>query len=259
MQIELSVIKLELQRILGDTLHITPIAAGTINRSFCVQHGDQRYFLKIFDRKTASRLDRVKLFMQQQQLACQGIAPKPVYLSTHQTFQLDSWINGENLRSCPENSAEKCRILARVMSQIHGLDVALPPLDLAADWHYYLSVSEKRISPEERSELALMLNYWQQESLSESVCCHNDLAFEHINAFPHVLVFDWEYSATGSPYFDLASCITINQLSSAEQRIFLAHYADLRNINEKTAMDKVQKMLAVVHKTNELWALAFVN
>jgi len=57
-----------------------------------------------------------------------------------------------------------------------------------------------------------------------------------------------------SPYFDVAASITINQLNTEQGALVIKHYAQQRGLDELWVHEKVLNMLAIVHKTNELWA-----
>ncbi|KXI27607.1 phosphotransferase [Paraglaciecola hydrolytica] len=262
MHSDFSLVKQELKQLLGGNIQIAPLPSGAINRSFCVSQGDkgeQRYFLKLFDNVSAQKLDRPMLFAQQKYLATAGLAPSPVYLSRNRDFQLDQWIDATNLVQSDLSRIKKCQHLARTMSKIHQLEIPLTPLDLAYDWQYYLGHCAKTVSVAEQQQLSAMLDYWQQECRHSSVVCHNDLAFAHVTESPNTVVFDWEYSAFSNPFFDLASCITINQMSEPEQLSFMQAYAKERGMTTAYVAHKVCLMLPLVAKTNELWSLAFVG
>ena len=249
----------ELKQIVGDDIHVDAVQGGAINRSFCVRQGQDRYFLKLFDGSTALRLDRKDLFKQQQRLAELGLAAQPVYLSNNSDFQLDQWVASCNLDQSSLNRAEQCKLLALTLSKIHSVKMPLAKLDLARDWQYYLALSPTALSTFEQQQLDVMLQYWQQQSAEGCVLCHNDLALSHITLAPSTVVFDWEYSALSNPFFDIASAITINELNAAEQELLLLHYAIYKQLDVNSVMHKVNCMLPLVIKTNELWTMAFVR
>ncbi|WP_340678855.1 phosphotransferase [Paraglaciecola sp.] len=259
MHSQFSSVVYELKKILGEGIHIEALQGGAINRSFCVEQSEKHYFLKLFDSATMQKLDRKVLFEQQQYLANKGLAAKPVYLSDNRDFQLDQWVDSINLLQSTLSRLEKCQLLAHTLSKIHRVEIPLATLDLEHDWHYYVSLCGRKLSTVEQQEMSLMLSYWRQESERLSVVCHNDLAFSHITEAPATVVFDWEYSALSTPYFDLASCITINQLSESEQNILMLSYANNMKLRLAEVRTKVKQMLPVVAKTNELWSRAFVG
>lgn len=248
----------ELKQVVGDDIQVDALQGGAINSSFCVGQGQQRYFLKLFDGSTALKLDRKTLFKQQQCLAERGLAAQPVYLSHNSDFQLDQWIDGATLQQSTLSRAEQCKLLALTLSKIHSVEMPLEKLDLAGDWQYYLSLIPRLLSAFEQKQLDVMLQYWQQQSTEDCVLCHNDLAFSHITLAPSTVVFDWEYSALSNPFFDIASAIIINELSAAEQELLFMHYANYKKLPVSLVTQKVNCMLPLVLKTNELWTMAFV-
>jgi thiamine kinase-like enzyme len=180
-------------------------------------------------------------------------------LSSKKDFQLEQCITTTNLEKSRLTLKEKCHLLAHTLSNIHCVDLPLAKLDLEHDWCYYITLSNRKYSAVEQQELTDMLSYWRQESVQMSVLCHNDLAFAHVTEAPNTVVFDWEYSALSNPFFDIASCITINQLNNSEQDILLMTYADYMQLDMAHVVSKVGVMLPIVAKTNELWSLAFVR
>lgn len=248
----------ELHHVLGPGILIQDIPGGAINKSYRVSRGQTDYFVKVFDTNAAQHLDRQALFFQQKKLAQLNVAPKPHYLAKSRTFQLDEWVNAPNLQQCGLGKTEICRLLGETLKRIHHLEIDLPRLALAKDWQYYLHAKQNNTAQTELSrEDQALLDYWQQETQKKSVVCHNDLAFSHITNGSPSLVFDWEYSALGSPYFDLASSILINQLNEGEQLILLQAYVtkEIKEVGE--VMKKVAAMMPVVKRTYDLWQQAF--
>ena len=247
----------ELQQRLGQGIQIDALPDTVINRCYRVRQGATRYFLKCFNTATAPRLDRQALFEQQTLLARQGMACMPVYLSAQHDFQLDTWVDSATLANSALSRQQKCQRLASTLATIHQLQVPLQKLDLAADWQHYLTLTGQPAELAYEGELGAMLSFWQQESQQDCVVCHNDLALSHVTEAPCSIIFDWEYSALASPFFDLASCITINQLNAAEQSILVDEYANSRSIAANIVKQKVALMLPLVAKTYELWSLAY--
>jgi thiamine kinase-like enzyme len=249
----------ELASVLGGNVNISPIQGGTINLSFFVFQGKQRYFLKLFDKRSAVLLDRSRLFMQQKALALKGMAPRPIYLSVNSDFQLEEWVEHTNLKQSELNSQQKCLRLANTLNNIHQLSLDLPLLNLASDWRNYISMSVLECSAQQVKEQQKLLSLWQLECEQRSVLCHNDLSFAHVPVNDNGVIFDWEYAATNSPYFDIASCCIINQFNDLERQILVDEYARLAALPLKVVSQKVQNMSAVVNKTYELWGLAFAK
>lgn len=246
----------ELTGFLGGEIVINPIQGGAINLSFSVDQGERRYFLKLFDVSTIDLLDRARLFRQQRILAVKGMAPKPIYLSAQGNFQLEEWIEQSNLTQSELSTKQKCLRLAKALNDIHQLCVRFPPLDLSSDWQNYMRLSGATFSRSQLQAQQQLLSLWRLESEEYSVLCHNDLSFSHVPESDSGVIFDWEYAAFNSPYFDIASCCIINQFDKVEIHIVIEEYARLAVLDNNIVSGKVHSMLAVVNKTYELWALA---
>jgi thiamine kinase-like enzyme len=249
----------ELLPILGEGLSLSPIQGGAVNLSFCVKQHERHYFLKLFDSRGADLLDRPRLFLQQQNLAKQNLAPAPIYLSKQADFQLDQWIEHRNLQQSQLSNVDKCRRLARQLNKIHQSDVILANLDLHKDWLQYLRKGNVQLSVSQQTELQGLLEAWQQECEQWSVLCHNDLSFSHVPLNEVGVIFDWEYAGHSSPYFDIASCCVVNLLDGADKNILIQEYAKLGLLDPQLVNAKVSNMLPLVNKTYEFWQLAFTQ
>jgi thiamine kinase len=249
----------ELLPILGEGLSLRPIQGGAVNLSFCVTQHERHYFLKLFDSKGADLLDRPRLFLQQQSLAKQNLAPAPIYLSKQTDFQLDQWVEHRSLQQSQLSNVDKCRRLARQLNKIHQSDVILAKLDLHKDWLQYLHKGNVLLSVSQQTALQGLLEQWQQECEQWSVLCHNDLSFSHVPQDEGGVIFDWEYAGHSSPYFDIASCCAVNLLDDADKHILIQEYAKLGLLDPQLVYAKVSNMLPMVNKTYELWQLAYTQ
>jgi thiamine kinase len=235
-------------------IQVKPISGGVVNASYCVLVENETYFLKQFVHSSSIPVKRKQAFEHQCKLAELGIAPRPLYLSKHHDFQLDTWLAMEKLVPRILTSGEKCQRLAEVMAYLHQVPYTAHLLSLRQDWDFYLAHNKQQLSDAEQTELERLLVYFEGECQREAVLCHNDLAFAHIVECSPPLLIDWEYSALASPYFDLAAGITINHLNAEHSAIVIKHYAQQRGFDLRWVQEKVTKMLPLVHKTNQLWA-----
>jgi thiamine kinase-like enzyme len=249
----------ELLPILGEGLSLSPIQGGAVNLSFCVKQHERYYFLKLFDSQGADLLNRPRLFLQQQRLAKQNLAPAPIYLSKQADFQLDQWVDHRTLQDSQLSNADKCRRLARQLNKIHQSEVILAKLELHKDWLQYLRKGNVQLNASQQAELQELLEQWQQENEQWSVLCHHDLSFSHVPLDEGGVVFDWEYAGHSNPYFDIASCCTVNLLDEADKHTLIDEYAKLSLMDPQLVSAKVCKMQLVVNKTYELWQLAFTR
>ena len=256
MHMNLQAVAQELEQYFAAQVQIEAINGGAINSSYRVHVAGQQYFLKIFAALDALRLDRRGLFAQQRQLANVQLAPEPVYLAKAADFQVDQWLDRPTLATAGLDADANAQRLAAAISRIHRLSICLPRLDLAQDWQRYMELASYTPSQIERQQMQQLLMYWQHESALYQCPCHHDLALSHVTLAEPAVVFDWEYSAMSNPFFDLASCIAINQLSPNAQHRLLSAYAGLHDYDVTWLINKVADMLPVVNKTNQLWQLA---
>jgi hypothetical protein len=83
------------------------------------------------------------------------------------------------------------------------------------------------------------------------VLCHNDLHVAHVRSAQRCI--DWEYAAIGPRYFDMAMCITINQICVSSQHAFINAYAQLTDTNPAYAQQQVACYLRLCAIINEIW------
>ncbi len=241
-------------------LHLKPIQGGAVNNSFKLLGGKTHYFVKVFSAELPINIDRQRNFDQQHCLAKMGLAPAPIYLSEQHAFQVDQWVPHKSLLALKKGRAETYQTLAACIAFIH--QVELPPtnlfeqLDLPSKLREYQSFAEASISDSFETEIVRVTDIWQQESNELRCLCHNDLSLQHVLPAPHKLVFDWEYAAISSPYFDLASSLEINQSKPEDECIFINYYAELIGKSAQEVQDKVTVMKPIVSLTNQLWYAA---
>lgn len=215
---------------------------------------EQCYFLKVFQTNDLQVVSRQQQFELQSQVANCGLAPKPIALSGCQRFWVEEWL--ETNERARANQGIEVALLASALSQIHGLNVAAPTLDLTAEWHRYLSLAEQDTEPF-RDKITAYQQLFDTEN--ESCFCHNDLHHSHVISGHPLKILDWEYSALGNRYFDLAGCILINQLTEQQQVELLTFYAQNTGLDKATVTIRTLAMLPVVDFTSQLWNCAYTK
>lgn len=242
----------ELHRLdfIGADFHLQPLPSGAINRSYSLQAGQQRYFLKCFADNTPTRLNRQALFSMQKQLAEAGLASEPCYLSEQCSFMLETWQEVRTLEDIEVSFEEKVLILAGRMARIHQQKIDCPELDLVSDWHHYLQLAGIK-SGALCNKVAEHQEYWQQ--LAKTTFCHHDLAFAHLCIQPQGMVLDWEYQARSVAEFDLACAILLNELDDRQARMLVERYASAMEQDSLAIWLQTQNMLPLAELTGELW------
>ena len=83
------------------------------------------------------------------------------------------------------------------------------------------------------------------------VLCHNDLHVAHVRTDKRCI--DWEYAGIGPRYFDVAMCITINQISASAHHAFIEAYAQLTDSDLAYVQQQVASYLRLCTIINQMW------
>ncbi|PKH00744.1 phosphotransferase [Paraglaciecola sp. MB-3u-78] len=233
--------------------HLNALKGGTINSSYRLDTSNKSYFVKTFESDKITLLDRNKLFDIQLALAAKGLAVKPIYLSKSLDFQIDQWLDSPTLDQADISNVTITKSLASALSIIHNTKVNAPELDLPSQWQHYMSVIDIPISASEQQIIDSYGVIWQQACSTKAVFCHNDLALTHVTHSQPSKIFDWEYCAISCPYFDLASCITVNGFSLTDEASLCVFYAQYSEQRLSEVITKVNIMKPLVELTNKLW------
>lgn len=239
--------------------HLKTLKGGAVNSSYRLDTSNKSYFVKTFESDKIALLDRQRLFDIQHDLACKGLAVKPVYLSKSHDFQIDQWLD-----TCTLEQADVCNLsitkaLASALSIVHSTKVNAPELNLPRQWQHYMNLIGVPVSASQQQTFDSYAAIWQQACSTKVVFCHNDLALSHVTHTQPVKVFDWEYCALSCPYFDLASCIVINRLDTADEASLYIFYAQYSEQSLSEVITKVSTMKPLVEFTNRLWYQAILQ
>jgi thiamine kinase len=232
---------------------LSPFAGGTINSSYLLESADKSYFVKTFESDQINPLDRQKLFKIQQELAFNHLSVQPLYLSKGGGFQVDQWLDTPTLDKVELSNIAIIKKLAETLATIHMTKIDAPTLDLPKQWSHYIKLTKASGSIVDQVMLNNMAKIWQDSCASHKVFCHNDLALSHVTFSQPVKIFDWEYCAISSPYFDLASCIAVNNLTATDQASLCEFYAQYRKQSLCEVSNNVSVMQPLVSLTYKLW------
>lgn len=83
------------------------------------------------------------------------------------------------------------------------------------------------------------------------VLCHNDLHVAHVRTDKRCI--DWEYAGIGPRYFDVAMCITINQISASAHHAFIEAYAQSTDTDLAYVQQQVASYLRLCTIINQMW------
>ena len=241
---------------LGESIAVKPLQQqGLSNSAYQLTYEGKRYFLKVLDSNHFIQLARKQLFELQRVLADRYFAPEAVYLDPQERFQIDAWIDGKTLSEVTLATTDKLATLAATMAAIHKVEVAIPELTLRSDWLAY----HDKIGTDLDDDVYEQIDCYESryQATNEKVLCHNDLALAHCHADNPKLAYDWEYAAIGNRFYDLASCIDVNQLDNCDTEFFLdAYWAETQQALSFLSCSKAQlkdnvaamKELVLYHK-----------
>ena len=232
-----------------------------INSTYCLSSEGERFLIKRFLADESTGRHRRSLFVIQQKLAAAGIAPKPLFLCDQTGFFAEEWITPSLSPVSVLPEEERIRCLANALSKIHGLSISTSVMDLPAQWDAYITaanLTSDDVRVKQSKKLVFVANSAskQQEHL---VFCHNDLAMNHVINHENLRIIDWEYSATGNRFFDIASAIVINRLNHTQSQALIATYAQILNFDFAEIERGVLQHEPLVSLTYQLWYAAITQ
>lgn len=239
--------------------NIIALKGGVINSSYRLETSDNSYFVKTFESDKIGLLDRKVLFDIQLELADKSLSVKPVYLSKSHDFQIDQWLDIPTLEQADLSGLVFTKSLASALSVLHNTEVNAPGLDLPRQWQHYMSLIDMPVSISEQQTLDSYAAIWRQACSAKAVFCHNDLSLFHVTHTKPSKIFDWEYCAISCPYFDLAACVAVNCLGTADESSLYAFYAQFSEERLSEVIAKVTVMKPLVELTNKLWYQAILS
>lgn len=158
-----------------------------------------------------------------------------VYFDSKNGIKISKYIHGGfTYDETPSN--EQIIMTAKAVKKLHRRKIKVKnyfsPLERLEHYRSY-SLKEKLDQRYEKKIVRLMGSYLEKEEL---ILCHNDLVRGNLlYKFDDVVVIDWEYAGMNSPYFDIASFISENNLDEHQKELFLQSYfgSKLNNLKRK--------------------------
>ncbi|WP_339672904.1 choline/ethanolamine kinase family protein [Dasania marina] len=231
------------------------LEGGLTNQSFLLELAGQRYVLRLFSAQTQQlNINRDAEYTIACLAAQHGLSPAPVYLCPDKNYSITHYVEADLFYYSTKSRADKLQQLAQSLQALHAIPVTgdLPSLIVADKAErYWQSAEQLAVSNDLLSHQQCLQDYFRQlPSITVPVLCHNDLVAENVLLSDSGLhLIDWEYSALGDPYFDLATVILNQQLSQQDEQWFLHSYSG--NINEQ----KLQQAKQQVRYMEWLWWL----
>ena len=232
------------------------LAAGPVNDSWLLTAGDERFVARL-DQPLAKLLglDRRAELEVLQTVSAAGIGPQIIWADPDKGVLVTSYISGNAWSPGDVHDPVRLGKLAATLRRLHSLPPRGP---VFAPGKMALAYA-RQIGTHSASRIAGQAAKLAEKLLSEirrPALCHNDLVHSNIIDGEPVRLIDWEYSAVGDPYFDLAIVVRHHQLKADRVEIFLgAYFGNLgkKHFSRLEAFGRLYDQLAA------LWYLSVMN
>jgi thiamine kinase-like enzyme len=211
---------------------VEPLGGGIVNRKFKVNFGGVDYVLRLPRRDAAELgIDRQAGFTANSAAAELGIAPAVTTMLEEPPCLVTVWVAGEQME--PEQLREPHALaqVAQALRLFHGSGVSLP-----VSFDCFRVVEEDAAGARGRlpdgydralGRARKIRKAVQGQADHAPVPCANDLvASSFIRDDGKIWIVDWEYAASGDPWFDLGNFAASNELDEAAERILLEEYME---------------------------------
>ncbi|WP_226666079.1 choline kinase family protein [Microbulbifer aggregans] len=207
---------------------ISPLNSGLTNRSFLLASDPGRVVLR-WNSPISAELDLNRSAEEQAlRLAdSDGLCAPLVYCDPEYRYLVTRYIPGEPWN---QNDSTALTKFARLLRAIHQLPRIEATLDIEKKIaHYWESISPRS----EFQTILQSLRHAVQPHIEKAntlnpgnTLCHNDLLTENLICGDdgRLYAIDWEYAATGDPFYDLAVISDGHALTQDQQRQLLSEY-----------------------------------
>ncbi len=218
---------------------LSPISGGLTNQNYKVIINDVPYFFRLGCQENPL----LNISLEKEYLAAAaaerlGIAPKILHYSPQECVLISEFIPASeplNVRD-PEVQRKLCQNLRA----LHTLKAELPwklcPFE-TIELYRKNAVAVGAVLPPILEEIFPLVEKIRATLNDEAppVPCHNDLhSGNFLSDGKKIWLIDWEYAAMGDPLFDLATLVSVENLTDGEAELLLQNYCQ-RMISEEEA------------------------
>lgn len=201
---------------------------GPTNTSYRVARDGESFVLRLDKPQTRMLgLDRDSEYTVCAAVAAAGLTPPHLYVDRAAGVCLRPFVPGRSMRCDELLDPRVLGRLAGLLRRLHRLPPVGSPFDpVSAARRYAEQVATPQaigLAGEAARLMALIREY-----SSPLAICHNDLVAENLLLTPdrEIVLIDWEYAATGDPFFDLAVVVRHHGLSDSLASGFLEAYLE---------------------------------
>ncbi len=232
------------------------LAGGPVSDSWLLSAGDEQYVARL-DKPFARLLglDRRTELEVLHSVSAAGIAPQVIWADPDKGVLLTSYIPGNAWSSMDVHDPVRLGALAAVLRRLHSLPPRGP---VFAPGKIALAYA-RQIGTRSASRIAEQATRLAERLLAETrqpALCHNDLVHSNIIGRETVRLIDWEYSAVGDPYFDLAIVVRHHQLKADRVENFLHAYCGAPG---KEHFSRLEAFCRLYDRLAALWYLSVTN
>jgi thiamine kinase-like enzyme len=232
------------------------LAGGPVSDSWLMTAGKEQFVARLdkpFARLLA--LDRRAELDVLHTVSAAGIGPQIIWADPDKGVLVTSYIPGTAWS--PEDVHDPARLgrLALTLRQLHSL----PPRGSVFTPGKMALAYARKAGTDSASRIAEQAAKLAEKLLSETrrpALCHNDLVHSNIIDGETVRLIDWEYSAVGDPYFDLATVVRHHQLNAERVEYFLSAYFEAPG---KEHFSRLEAFCRLYDRLAALWYLSVVN
>jgi len=232
------------------------LAGGPASDSWLLTAGDERFVARL-DKPLAKLLglDRCAELEVLQTVSTAGIGPQIIWADPDKGVLVTSYISGNAWSPGDVHDPVRLVKLAATLHRLHSL----PPRGPVFAPGKMALVYAREVGTRSASRIAQQAAKLAEKLLSEirrPALCHNDLVHSNIIDGEPVRLIDWEYSAVGDPYFDLAIVVRHHQLKADRVEIFLSAYFGILGKEHFTRLDAFCRLY---DRLAALWYLSVKN
>ena len=151
--------------------------------------------------------------------------PAPVFANVDRGISLVRYLAGDSLQADQVGEPGNLIRLAHLLRCVHEIDCAgmSPATSLHARIRNYASLINSETGVALAREAEELLQRWEGPK-EERVLCHNDVNHGNVICGKSWRLIDWDYAATGSRWFDIATAVGYHQLDESSTEAFLKAY-----------------------------------
>jgi aminoglycoside phosphotransferase (APT) family kinase protein len=232
------------------------LAGGPASDSWLLKAGNEQFVARL-DKPLARLLglDRRAELEVLHTVSVAGIGPQIIWSDPDKGVLVTSWIPGNAWSIMDVHDPVKLGTLAATLRRLHSLPPRGPvfaPGEIALAYAREAGTHGAARIAEQAAKLAEKLS----SETGRPALCHNDLVHSNIIGGETVRLIDWEYSAVGDPYFDLAIVVQHHQLKADRVEILLNAYFGTPG---KEHFSRLEAFCRLYDQLAALWYLSVIR